>query len=99
MSDQRDRWNQLWRHELPAYSKATGGPVKWDHCCARIILDNVFGGHWKDHILAPANKHMTDDHLVRAITLSEQVLAGTADLHVLNWRSLHWRSQKRRSAA
>jgi hypothetical protein len=99
MSDLRNRWDQLWRTELPAYSKATNGPVKWDHCCARIILDNVFGGHWKDHILAPANKHMTDDQLTRAIRLAEQVLSGEADLHALNRNSLQWRGHQQRSAA
>lgn len=91
MNELRDRWNQLWRNELPAYARLTRAHIKWDHCCARIILDNVFGGYWREYILAPANKHMTAEQLTKAIELSERVLSGQVSLNFLDRQSLIWR--------
>jgi hypothetical protein len=89
------RWLHLTRHTLPALAAARGWPVRHDHCFARILLDQVCGGCWYDHVPArPAYKHLTPDQLAAAVALAESVAASTADLHALNRASLAWRAKR-----
>ena len=42
-----------------ARSDRTNWPVSEDHCFQRIVLDNVCGGVWYEHLDRPAYKHLT----------------------------------------
>lgn len=89
------RWLHLTRVELPQAAPARDWPVRLDHCFQRVLLDNALGGRWYDHIRQrPAYRHSPDDALARAVALAEAVLAGDADLHALNRRSLAWRGKR-----
>ena len=77
---------------LPAAARPDW-PVRLDHCFARILLDNACGGPWRDHVRPPAHANMPIDQLEAAIALGEAVLAGRADLALLNRRSLAWRGK------
>jgi len=86
------RWLELTRHLLPAAAPDRGWPVRADHCFQRIFLDNACDGVWYDHITGrPAYARADSVILDRAVTLAEAVLAGDADLTLLNRRSLAWR--------
>lgn len=85
-------WLALTREVLPALARARGWPVAADHCFQRILLDNACGGRWYDHVAGrPAYLHADAALLARAVALGEAALAGAADLHALNARSLAWR--------
>ena len=87
------RWLELVRHILPGLAPARDWPVRFDHCFARILLDQVCGGRWYDHVPArPAYRHLPDDKLRAAVRLAESVASGEADLHALNRASLAWRA-------
>jgi hypothetical protein len=68
-------------------------PVRNDHCFQRIILDSICSGVWYDHIARPAYKNLTRNQAEDAIALCEAVIAGRADLALLNARSLAWRGK------
>lgn len=87
-------WLQLTREMLPALASTRGWPVRADHCFQRILLDNAVGGRWYDHVAKrPAYKHIDADYLAAAVALGGAVIAGTADLNMLNARSLVWRGK------
>ena len=92
------RYRDLTGRVMPDRARrgGTGWPVVNDHCFQRIVLDNVCGGTWYDHIARPAYRNMTRDQAMRAVALSEAILDGTADLGALNRQSLIWRSKLRR---
>jgi RimJ/RimL family protein N-acetyltransferase len=94
MSDaaRRAHWRDLVERRLPAAARPDW-PVRLDHCFARILLDNACGGAWRDHVRPPAHANMPGDQLEVAIALGEAVLAGRADLALLNRRSLAWRGK------
>jgi len=94
-ADRRAQWRDLVARRLPEAARP-GWPVRLDHCFARILLDNACGGPWRDSVAAPAHANMPADGLEHAIALGEAVLAGTADLALLNRRSLAWRGKIRR---
>jgi hypothetical protein len=88
-------WLRLIRTTLPALAASRGWPVRNDHCFARILLDQVCGGRWYDHVPArPAYRHLAEPQLRAAIALAESVADGSADLHTLNRASLAWRAVK-----
>ena len=79
---------------MPAQAAERGWPVFADHCFQRILLDNAVGGRWYEAIVGrPAYAHADDALLAEAVRLGEAVLAGRADLHALNRRSLGWRQK------
>ena len=88
----RTAWRDLVERRLPAAARPDW-PVRLDHCFARILLDHACGGPWRDHVGPPAYATMPIAQLEDAIALGEAVLAGTADLAVLNRRSLAWRGK------
>ena len=90
----RARWRDLVDRRLPEAARP-GWPVRLDHCFARILLDNVCGGPWRESVAPPAWVNMPLDRLTSAIDLGEAVLAGRADLGLLNRRSLAWRGKRR----
>ena len=91
----RERWRRLVRDDLPA---AAAGhpewPIRLDHCFARVILDTVHGRPWREAIAAPAWRHMPPRTLQEAVALAEAILAGDADLRLLNARSLALRRKR-----
>lgn len=89
------RWLELTRDQLPTEAPSRRWPVRADHCFQRIFLDNACSGVWYDHIPGrPAYAHASTPLLCEAIRLADAVLAGEADLHALNRRSLAWRRQR-----
>ncbi|WP_342108344.1 GNAT family N-acetyltransferase [Methylobacterium sp. SI9] len=88
----RAQWRDLVERRLPGAARPDW-PVRLDHCFARILLDNTCGGPWRDQIRPPAYANTPLDQLEVAIALGEAVLAGDADLALLNRRSLAWRGK------
>ena len=87
-------WLTLTRETLPGLAAARGWPVRADHCFQRILLDAVHGGRWYDFVAArPAYRHVDAALLDEAIALGKAVVAGSADLRVLNAQSLAWRGK------
>ncbi|KQT11898.1 GCN5 family acetyltransferase [Methylobacterium sp. Leaf399] len=92
----RSRWRDLVERRLPeAAPRRPDWPVDRDHCFARILLDNACGGPWRAFVAAPAWANTPADDLSRAVDLGEAVLAGKADLALLNRRSLGFRGKLR----
>ena len=90
------RWRDLVDCLLPqAAPDHPDWPVVNDHCFARILLDNACNGPWRESVAAPAWANMPPDRLAVAIDLGNAVLAGRADLALLNRRSLQWRGKRR----
>ncbi|WP_238183843.1 GNAT family N-acetyltransferase [Methylobacterium trifolii] len=90
--EQQARWRRLVDSLLPEAARTRPDwPVRLDHCFARILLDNACGGPWRESVAPPAWANMPEARLSCAIELGEAVLAGRADLALLNRRSLQWR--------
>ena len=88
------RWLELTNRDLPA-AAGPGWPVRLNHCFQRILLDHAAGGVWYDAIPGrPAYAHADIDLLARAVATGEAVLAGTAQIGVLNDQSLRWRGKR-----
>ncbi|MGH1573265.1 GNAT family N-acetyltransferase [Methylobacterium sp. P31] len=88
----RAHWRDLVERRLPGAVRSDW-PVRLDQCFARILLDNACGGPWRDDVRPPAHANMPPTRLEAAIALGEAVLAGHADLALLNRRSLAWRGK------
>ena len=92
-------WLRLTRETLPALASPRAWPVSADHCFQRILLDNALDRCWHEAVeRRPAYRHVDEDALVRAVALGQAVVAGEADLHLLNARSLEWRGKRARAA-
>ena len=83
----RASWRDLVERRMPEAARADW-PVRFDHCFARILLDNACGRPWRETVAPPAWRHMPATTLAQALALGERVLRGEADLHLLNQRSL-----------
>lgn len=97
----QEQWNYLYKEYLPTLAKArdeaqTRWPVMFDHCFARIVLDNSIGidKPWTKVLPPPAYKHMSETQLRAAIALAERIAAGTANLVELDERSLQLRGKR-----
>ena len=80
---------------LMARSDRTNWPVSEDHCFQRIVLDNVCGGVWYEHLDRPAYKHLTKDQAQRAVELCQGIIEGREDLRQMNKKSLIWRGKRK----
>ena len=97
--DRRAAWRDLVERRLPEAARThRDWPVRLDHCFARILLDHACGGPWRERVKPPAHANLPADRLEAAIALGEALLAGEADLHALNRRSLAWRGKLRQTA-
>ncbi len=96
LADLVSRYMILIKEVMPKMVRdpATNWPVQNDHCFQRIVLDNVCGGPWFDHLARPAYKHLSHDQALCAIRLCEAIIAGHANLQDLNNKSLIWRRKK-----
>ena len=85
----------LTKEVLPSMARSdrTNWPVSEDHCFQRIILDQVCGGVWYEHLDRPAYKHLTKDQAQRAVELCRDIGDGRVDLKQLNQQSLIWRGK------
>ena len=85
----------LTKEVLPSMARSdrTDWPVSEDHCFQRIILDQVCGGVWYEHLGRPAYKHLTKDQAQRAVELCRDIADGRVDLKQLNQQSLIWRGK------
>ncbi len=91
--DLEARWFELTREKMPAMAAERGWPVRFDHCFQRIMLDNAVGAKWRDVIGSPAYRKAPDEVLQRAVSLAEDVIAGSKDLSELNDNSLAFRGK------
>ena len=69
-------------------------PVQYDHCFQRIVLDNICGGVWYDHVLRPAYQHLSLQQAEIAVLLCENIIDGSVDIVDLNRKSLSWRGKR-----
>ena len=85
----------LTKELLPSIARSdqTDWPVSEDHCFQRIVLDQVCGGLWYEHLGRPAYKHLTKVQAQRAVELCRDIADGRADLKQLNQQSLTWRGK------
>lgn len=90
-----ERYLHLTRTVMPALARTNkrGWPVQNDHCFQRIVLDTICGGVWYGHIARPAYKHLSQIQAAQAVQLCDQIIAGTANINVLNQHSLAWRGK------
>ncbi|KWV93279.1 hypothetical protein [Erythrobacter sp. YT30] len=88
-----ERWFALTRQTLPSLAKERDWPVDLDHCFMRILLDNAFGGAWREFVDPPAYRNAPLDILKRAMEIGEEIAACEADIWELNRRSLKWRGK------
>jgi len=83
--------------QLPAAAVEAGNwPIQLDHCFARIVLDNVFGGEWYEHVDGrPAYEHLAAAELREAIAIADRMLSdGRPAVVDLNDNSLRWRGKQ-----
>ncbi len=94
----REQYWQLINHQLPEKAKQVSMPVRFNHCFARIVLDNLFEGCWYDHLSRklPAYKQLDERQLVRAIAIANKMLHHPKTVSQLNRNSLQWRGKPHR---
>lgn len=93
----RERYLELIKQELPDLAKQRNFPVRFDHCFARIILDNLFGHCWYealDRKKGAAYKQLLVEQLHEAIEIAEAII-NNPDSYIqeLNKNSLRWRNK------
>ncbi|MEM6611560.1 MAG: hypothetical protein AAF652_04770 [Cyanobacteria bacterium P01_C01_bin.72] len=93
----RKRYLELVKQELPRLAKQRQFPVRFNHCFARIILDNLFGRCWYEEInrkKGAAYKQLSVEQLQRAIEIAEAII-NYPDTYIqeLNQNSLRWRNK------
>ena len=93
----RNRYLELVKQELPRLVKQRNFPVRFDHCFARIILDNLFGCCWYEAIdrkRGAAYKQLSVEQLSEAIEIAEAII-NNPDSYIqqLNQNSLRWRNK------
>ncbi|MGF1498256.1 MAG: hypothetical protein ACFB8W_15750 [Elainellaceae cyanobacterium] len=91
-----EQYLDLVNHQLPEAARGGGYPVRFNHCFARIILDNICGCEWYRVIEKPAYKHMTDEQLEQAIALGREFLADPQACAAANQVSLQYRGKDAR---
>ncbi len=92
----RAAWLVLTRERLPARARAQDWPLRLDHCFQRVLLDQVCGGRWYDHVEGrPAYRHLDPERLEAAVALGERLLReGEPLLARLDEDSLRWRGKR-----
>ncbi len=93
----RRRWLVLTRQRLPERARAERWPLRLDHCFQRVLLDQVCGGRWYDHVAGrPAYRHLRTPRLAAAVELGERLeREGEPLLRRLDEDSLRWRGKAR----
>lgn len=93
----RDQYLNLINEQLPSRARQTDMPVRLNHCFARIVLDNLFGGCWYDYLSRqrPAYKQLNETQLRKAIAIAQSMLRNPETARQLNQNSLRWREKVR----
>ncbi len=92
------RFKELTERFLPERAQAERWPIRLDHCFKRICLDNAFEDVWYRHLPRPAERHIADPALSRAVAIAEQLYTeGLPLLSSLNRNSLTWRGKQGRT--
>ena len=93
----RAKYLQLVNRELPAQAKQRQFPVRFNHCFARIILDNLFQRCWYEAIdrqQGAAYKQLSVEQLYQAIDIAEAIIERPDSyIQQLNQNSLRWREK------
>lgn len=93
----RQRYLELVNRELPALAKQRQFPVRFNHCFARIILDNLFACCWYealDRKQGAAYKQLSPEQLQQAIAIAQAIIdRPDAYIEELNQNSLRWRNK------
>lgn len=90
---QREVYLDLVNNKLPEAAKKGRYPVRFNHCFARIILDNLYTKPWREVIKAPAYKHLNEQQLTYAIKLATIMLQDPQECAKLNDISLRVRGK------
>ena len=92
------RYLDLLKRELPELAPDRDWPIRFDHCFMRVVLDNLFGGCWYEHLdrrKGVAYRQLSDEQLAEAVRLAEVVRDSPDDvLKAMNERSLRWRGKR-----
>lgn len=93
----RQRYLELVNQVLPEQAKSRQFPVRFNHCFARIILDNLFNCCWYDVLdrkKGAAYKQLSALQLQQAIEIAEAII-NNPDSYIqqLNQNSLRWRNK------
>ena len=92
----RDEWRRLVGTLLPREAETRRDwPIRFDHCFARVLLDNAHGGPWRDHVAPPAWRNTDPAVLAEAVKMGRNVLNGSENLVAFNERSLALRGKLR----
>ena len=93
----RQRYLELINQKLPALAKQRQFPVRFNHCFARIILDNLFDRCWYealDRHKGAAYKQLSPEQLHQAIAIAQAIIDRPDDyIQELNQNSLRWRNK------
>jgi hypothetical protein len=103
-SDSIQEYLKLTRETMPLLAKLANSqqetkhtqrwPVTEDHCFQRIVLDNICGGAWYEHIKSPAYQNLSLSQAHAAVQLCKRIIEAKEDLTQLNKRSLSWRKKQ-----
>jgi hypothetical protein len=91
----REEYLDLINRQLPALATQISLPVQFDHCFARIVLDNLFNGCWYDQLSRqqPAYKQLNETQLRGAIAIARAMLRHPRNVERMNRKSLRWRAK------
>ena len=93
----RTKYLNLVNKELPSLASQRQFPVRFNHCFARIILDNLFGCCWYEAIdrkRGAAYKQLSTEQLKQAIEIAEATIDNPDSyIQQLNQNSLRWRNK------
>lgn len=89
------RWKELTEVRLPGLAREGRWPLRLDHCFKRVCLDWAHGGVWYEFCAKPAERHMSDEALGRAVQCAEEIVEGGLEmLRERNQASLRWRGKQ-----
>ena len=94
----RSKYLDLINDRLPELAKRVSMPVRFNHCFARIVLDNLFEDCWYNHLSRkqPAYKQLSVEQLKKAIAIAQSMIDDPDLTQSLNNNSLRWRGKKLR---
>ena len=97
IEDKRSQYLELINQKLPEEAEKRDFPVRFNHCFARIILDNLFQRCWYEAIdrkKGAAYKQLSESELTKAIALAQEIV-DRPDSYIkeLNQNSLRWRGK------
>lgn len=83
--------------ELPNLSRATGKyPVLYNHCWARLLLDNLWKTCWYnrlDSTKGPAYTQLNEKQLETLLVWCNEIKASPELARLMNANSLRWRQE------